>query len=1815
MAKKIIILLIGLVFLISQPLDVLAQAGPTVKFEAPPAGGMGFFSYGSNTGGRFGDVYVLRGVGGTLWVTQSGLWLTAVEPPPASAGDETSAEAVLSGVHLKVSFPGTDPSMGLEAEGRLPGFVSILKGRDPAGWQTELPLWGTLRYRQLYPGVDLVIRSTGSGFTWDFEVQPGTDVSGLRAWIQGADGVESSGAGISLATAIGEVRLPPLGLRADETLLTAEREVSSLQYESGLIEVYPQAGSEPTSDINPEFRLRYSTFFGGTDRDDAHDLAVDAQGNAYLAGTTISVNFPATAGAFQTTLDTQDAFVAKFDMSKTTPTLAYATFLGGSGSEKANGIAVDGAYAYVTGETDSYDFPGDDTVNDVDAFVVKLNATGSGLLYSRIIGGSTPVGLADDYGYAIDVENGLAYVTGISYSTDFPTTDGSANQGAGDAFIVKLNTNGTVAYSKLYATRNLEAGYALEVRDGVAWVTGEIYDRNYQAFLLRVGADGVLSSRIFGGAVDDVGWAIAIDERGDIYLTGGTNSSDFPVTDGSTYGGGLYDAFLIKFPPSGGHVYATYLGGERSDQGYGIALDDSGGVVVMGYTYSDTFPVSEDAFQPNYGGNGDIFITRYEMDGNTGTIDYSTYLGGSGWDEGYGFALHNGVFAYITGLTQSTDYPVTWNAYKNSLGGTQDAFLTVMAVGEMPAVSIQKQTNGASPDSPQDLLILAGEPVTWTYTVTNQGVVPLTGLVVSDDQLGTICTISALAPGAGQVCSKSGTAGTGVYTNLGSVTGEADLGSGTITVSAADESHYFGAAPAAVMVKLTNGEDSNETPGEFLEVGANVLWEYVVTNNGNVTLTGVVVVDDKGVSVSCSKTTLAPSESMTCSGSGTATAGQYANKGTVTGVPPVGPNVTASDMSHYFGSAPAISMVKLTNDTLTEAPEDLYILVDDLVTWTYALENTGNVKLTGISVVDDNGTPGNPGDDRTAACPATTLEPGGTTTCTLSGTAIKGAYHNTATVTATPPVGSDVTDTADSYYFGADPDAAIQFLVNGQDANSAPGVYVEARTQINLDYIVTNTGNVPLTELVVSDSLGHTCNITSLAVGASSSCQQRAITAQSGQINETATVSAAPPAGLGRIDSDPDPIYYFGVVTGITLEKTTNGQDADTSPGPLIKVGTTINWAYVVTNTSNITITNIVVTDDQEGEISCPFTTLTAGESKTCTAQGTATAGQYENIGTVTAATSPAEFGPLTASDPSHYYGSDAGVEIKKLTNGVDIDVDPPPFILVGDEVVWTYVITNVGNVEISGILVSDSDSSLEIVCPQSELVPGASMDCIAEGTAIKGEYTNTGTVEATPEGFTEKVGASDVSGYFGADPQITITKYTNGEDAKEAPGPYIPVGEAVTFTYQVSNTETAFQFTNIVVTDESGLEPDCPKTTLNPGEDMECQAEGEAAVGQQSSLGKVNAKAVVQSTQVVLTMVQASDISHYYGVITGINIEKLTNGLDADQAPGPLIKIGQPITWTYKVTNTGNVDLTGVRLVDDQEGTITCPATIAAGATVPCTKTGTAMEGQYSNLGTVTAIPPAGFAPVTDSDSSHYYGSEAGVAIKKLTNDVDIDEADPPYILVGDPVSWTYVVTNIGNLGLTGVAVTDSDETLVISCPEPTLAPGAEMTCTASGTATAGAYTNTGYVEGTPAGFAEKVQNSHTSGYIGANPSIQITKNINGEHYPTPPGLKIDVDEPLTFTYQVSNPETLYRFTNISVTDDSGLVPVCPKTTLIPGESMTCTVDGVSLAGQQSHAGRVTAKVLVHATSVEIATIQNSSICHYYGGTGFSIFLPLILR
>jgi hypothetical protein len=196
-----------------------------------------------------------------------------------------------------------------------------------------------------------------------------------------------------------------------------------------------------------------------------------------------------------------------------------------------------------------------------------------------------------------------------------------------------------------------------------------------------------------------------------------------------------------------------------------------------------------------------------------------------------------------------------------------------------------------------------------------------------------------------------------------------------------------------------------------------------------------------------------------------------------------------------------------------------------------------------------------------------------------------------------------------------------------------------------------------------------------------------------------------------------------------------------------------------------------------------------------------------------------------------------------------------------------------------------------------------------------------------------------------------------------------------------------------------------------------------------------------------------------------GVLLEKLTNGQEADSPPGPVLLVGSPVTWTYRVTNPGGRDLLNVAVMDDQGVTVVCPSTtVPAGTSMDCTGNGTAVEGQYANVGTVNAELQDG-TPVSASDPSHYFGQAvASVTIEKSTDGFDADTPPGPSLPVGDPVTWTYIVTNTGADPLTGVEVTDS-EGVTVTCPGTDLAPGASMTCTASGTVQPGQYSNIGTV------------------------------------------------------------------------------------------------------------------------------------------------------
>ncbi|MFL6192702.1 MAG: hypothetical protein ACJ75H_00915 [Thermoanaerobaculia bacterium] len=330
--------------------------------------------------------------------------------------------------------------------------------------------------------------------------------------------------------------------------------------------------------------------------------------------------------------------------------------------------------------------------------------------------------------------------------------------------------------------------------------------------------------------------------------------------------------------------------------------------------------------------------------------------------------------------------------------------------------------------------------------------------------------------------------------------------------------------PGLKIEKRTNGQDADTAPGPSIPVGAPVTWEYVVSNTGDLLLINIVVSDDQGVQVKCPRTKLAPGESMTCTGKGTAVACQYENIGFAIASPPSGPDLTAQDASHYFGTQNAkIDIEKFTNGQDAPTAPGPTINAGSPVNWTYKVTNTGDVNLTTVNVTDDKGV--------AVTCPKASLRPGESMTCTGKGTAVAGPYVNVGKVTAKSPCGEEVTDSDSSHYTGKE---------------------------------------------------------------------------------------------------DPkDP--------AISIKKYTNGQDADAAPGPTINAGAAVNWTYIVTNTGKAALSNVKVTDNKGVAVTCPKTALAVGESMTCTGNGTATAGQYENIGSVVG--TPPAGSNVASSDPSHYFG------------------------------------------------------------------------------------------------------------------------------------------------------------------------------------------------------------------------------------------------------------------------------------------------------------------------------------------------------------------------------------------------------------------------------------------------------------------------------------------------------------------------------------------------------------------------------------------------
>lgn len=616
---------------------------------------------------------------------------------------------------LQIQLVGANPSAPATGQDELITKTNYLIGSDPSQWHTNVANYGRVTYQNVYSGVDLVYYGNQGKLEYDFVVAAGADSSAIRMSIQGAQSIALDAQGnLILHTSGGDVvqQAPVIYQEIDGVRQTVSGEFvlegnTELGFRVGAYDHGRALVIDPV--------LSYSTYLGGSGNDRANAIAVDADGNAFITGETYSANFPTTSGAPQRPFGgATDAFVAKLNATGTG--LVYATYLGGTSDDGGNGIALDAAgNAYVTGYTSSANFPVSadafqrtNSAGFYKGFVAKLNSTGTALLYSTYLGGSG--GFDQGRGIAVD-GSGNAYVTGTTSSGDFPTqnplqpahADGISPAGYSDAFVTKLNVTGTA----------------------------------------------LIYSTYLGGTSYDDGFGIAVDISGNAYVTGsaGTYTNNpslgqvaFPTTPGAyqqtnatPQGSGL--PFVTKLNAAGSAlVYSTFLGGTTgyNDRAEGIAVDSDGKVYITGSTQAADFPTTLGAYQRTRGGLTDAFVSALNASGSA--LVYSTYLGGSNSDNGLGIAVSASGAAYVTGLTQSANFP-TSNAIQPGFGGGYDAFVTKLnATGT--ALGYSTFLGGSGGDSGQGIAL---DPAGNAYIAGNTASTnfPTTPGVVQPSATGT----------------------------------------------------------------------------------------------------------------------------------------------------------------------------------------------------------------------------------------------------------------------------------------------------------------------------------------------------------------------------------------------------------------------------------------------------------------------------------------------------------------------------------------------------------------------------------------------------------------------------------------------------------------------------------------------------------------------------------------------------------------------------------------------------------------------------------------------------------------------------------------------------------------------------------------------------------------------------------------------------------------------------------------------------------------------------------------------------------------------
>jgi uncharacterized repeat protein (TIGR01451 family) len=766
--------------------------------------------------------FLARGSGYTLFLTPEEAVLR-LRGAGSGAEGETAGDAV-----LRQALLGARPSATAEGSEELPARAHYFRGVDPAAWRTDVPIYARVRYDQVYPGIDLVYYGTQRELEYDFLVAPGADPGQIALGFTGAehlavdpagdlvlqvggrevrhrkpvayqeiDGVRqdvtaryeihshAASAPTQQGTASGRTQ-PVAPLDADLVVPNGVQQAAPLQHAVG----FALGRYEPNLPLVIDPVLSYATYLGGSGWDSIQGIAVDSAGNAYLAGYTCSTDFPilgpldpSYAGGSTTcngSPNLGDAFVAKLNPTGTA--LFYSAYLGGSDDDGAKAIAVDASgNAYVAGDTRSSDFPKVGTQlgfcfggGGRSPFVTKINAAGNALVYSICgVGGAAiavdaanAVYTADSFEiWKIHPSGGsLVYHASLGFGSN--NVNGIAVDAAGNAYVAGETNGGLTTVNAFQPTHG-----------------GGFWD----AFVAKLDPTGTtfLYLTYLGGSANDLARGLAVDALGSAYVTGTTASTNFPTANAlqGTYGGGTTDAFITKLSPSGAAlVYSTYLGGSGNgsappftdDAGDGIAVDAAGNVYVGGSTVSANFRLQSPLQSAKSSlVIGDGFLIKLNPAGSA--LAFATFVGGSGFSQAFvdTLAVDGNGNVYLGGLA-GHDLPTTPGAVQpvcgNPAGGPTacssgpDGF--VMRINDTPTTRADLVvTHGATPNP-----AIVGQRVTYALTVTNLGPNTATGVTLLDSLPANMAFVEAHASQGGCTMTATLSCALGTIANGANVT-------------------------------------------------------------------------------------------------------------------------------------------------------------------------------------------------------------------------------------------------------------------------------------------------------------------------------------------------------------------------------------------------------------------------------------------------------------------------------------------------------------------------------------------------------------------------------------------------------------------------------------------------------------------------------------------------------------------------------------------------------------------------------------------------------------------------------------------------------------------------------------------------------------------------------------------------------------------------------------------------------------------------------------------------------------------------------------